>query len=241
MTFTRSHIYSRRAAFSLLEVLVAIAVLLVLSAAVYAFIFQLMSMREAIADRSERDAALTFAFDVVAASIMTCEVVGVEGEPGIVGTATSLELVCRTSSLASPIATSEPSGLMRRVEWNQRDQSVWIDDADQDPAITGIARLRFRYHDGRSWSSTYDSAALGRLPFMIEMAVWFAGRGEALEASSLRSSPLDAELRRESFDFPEGMDSENPLDDLEPLSPPDAVRIFVCPDAADQGWEAGDA
>ena len=36
-----------------------------------------------------------------------------------------------------------------------------------------MARVRFRYHDGTSWTASYDSLRTGRLPAAVEVAVWY--------------------------------------------------------------------
>lgn len=125
-------------------------------------------------------------------------------------------------------------------------------DTDLDELSGSIADIRFRYHDGRSWRSSFSSSA--GLPVAIELAVWFgpyAGSGTATNASvdpgaatddgsdpfsaspqhADSAVPFDPATDPDGFGslFPEGAESGQPS---VRSSVPDRIRIIAIPDAA---------
>lgn len=76
---------------------------------------------------------------------------------------------------------------------------------EMSPVVAGVTRVRFRYFDRGAWRDSFDSAALGRLPAALEVAVW------------LGAAPAEVE---------DGEPSEAAA-----LPAPDRVRVIVIPDA----------
>ncbi len=125
-------------------------------------------------------------------------------------------------------------------------------DTDLDELSGSIADIRFRYHDGRSWRSSFSSSA--GLPVAVELAIWFgpyAGDGTSTDASvdpgaatdagsdPFAASPQDtgSVLPFYPATDPDGFGSlfpesaENGQPSLR-SSTPDRVRIIAIPDAA---------
>ena len=74
-----------------------------------------------------------------------------------------------------------------------------------------VSRVRFRYYDGSSWSSSFSSDQRG-LPVAVEVAIWTTGRG--------------------------WRDVEGTTQDAE-IDPPDRRRVICIPDGPSAGWKEG--
>lgn len=236
---------SSRRAFSLIEVLVALVILATLSVAVYGFLFELISTRAAIRDRVDRDTTTTALVSRVEQALMTCEVSGPDGAAGVSGSATNLTVASRgvhldtdaTHAAARPFAISFDEG--RRVI------NATIGASEPTPAMNAVERLRIRYHDGRSWRSSFDAASAGRLPAAIELAIWY-GDPPAETADETAADPNDLNATTSDPELADNPAFLTPLEDLteletdQPERLPDFVRVIATPDGADAGWEVAD-
>jgi hypothetical protein len=107
--------------------------------------------------------------------------------------------------------------------------------ASPETISTGFGLVRFRYHNGSTWSESFDSQSANRLPSAIEVAVWFESP-KSIDPAELMSS-LDAmdEPNAENADAPFMFDEDAALmsdeaedESLWPL--PDRLRVIVIPD-----------
>ena len=94
--------------------------------------------------------------------------------------------------------------------------------------------MRLRYLDERTWKSSFDSSAMGRLPAAIEVSIWFADGAEeepapggAIADEAEVSSDVAIELAGESA----GADG----DDEDAGPPPSRRRVMVVPDGPSIG------
>lgn len=185
-----------RRGFTLIEVLAAIALLLVLSGS-------LVSFGAALADRSawtQRTAedvrACTVMFDQIASALRTCEVGGGSAGPGVQGDAASLTVLCRTE----PGEGADLARLRLRYE----DGSVLFafgpagGEATEEVLTERVEAVRVRYHDGRGWQESFDSGEDDRLPLAVEVSIWL-GRPAADDAET----PTRAPDRRRVFAVPD--------------------------------------
>ncbi len=237
-----------RRAFSLLELIVAIALLGVLSASVYAFMWNLFAGETRALAMADRTQVASILFDRLERDLATAVAAGRSG-PGLVGEARGLAVVHR----GVPAAGSAPHGgdLQRtEIRFDPADGVLTIRRApasgpeereagaenESPPALGAITGLRFRYHDGRSWRDSFESDA--GLPAAVEVSVWFGAIGEAPTPGS---PPPSAEFNPGAsrldggFDEPAGLGLELEPAPAGPVSPPDRVRVIAIPDAAIAG------
>lgn len=265
----------------MLELLVAIGLLSLLSAAVGSFTFVLFDREDRSLALAERTHAAGLLFDRLERDLLTAVAETPDG-PGLVGDERSLTISCRAvlAESADPLADDLQTTAIRfdpltrtltldRTGQPRTDSAApagstpddfSLDDPygidEQAPKLGelsgSIADIRFRYHDGRSWRSSFSSSA--GLPVAVELAIWFgsysgnetiagadADPNSAADAGqdpfaaspqdSLSTRPFDPATDPDGFGslFPEGAESGQPS---VRSSAPDRVRIIAIPDAA---------
>ncbi len=248
---TRRSRCRRRAApggFTLLEVLIGIALLTALLGAMFAFLFHLLSARRRALDHVATQLAATTLIDRAEQDLMS----SVVGDPfhgaGVEGDNSSLRVLTRgVAAYLASRGAGDPAALgdLQIAEY-RFDEGARQIEARRTPAgdrrgepeayapLGGaVYKVRFRYHDTTAWRDTYDSLAEDRLPLAVEIAVWFypwPGAGETVD-----DDPPDRPQRL-TFDASGAFDeveyarrSEAELFD-EPL--PDRIRVILVPDAA---------
>lgn len=246
-----------RRAFTMLELLVAIGLLAVLSAAVAGFTFMLFDREERTLALAERTHASGLLFDRLERDLLAAVAATPDG-PGLVGDDRSLTVSSRAALAGSvdPLADDLQTTTIRfdrhtRVLTLERTSRA---DAPREPdpatpfgieerfadqpaglpgALTGtIADIRFRYHNGRSWASSFSSTA--GLPVAVELSVWFEpyadDRDDRPDTDQPDGIPFQDETPRR-FDPVAGLDGE-PDQQAVRSSAPDRVRIIAIPDAA---------
>lgn len=237
----------RRKAFTLIETIIAVALLMLLSAGVLAFVNDLRSQRELLADlgadleagsvlleRIDRDLTLSIAYDA-------------EREAsGIVGDARSLTIVARRIWPDPSNPTRGLRGTARSTyRFDPETNQLTVDiDGNESVLSDRVEVIRFRYNDSGDpgvWRDAFDAAADGGLPVAIEVAVWFLPPGQGEAGSDAQSddqpmSQLDAMLAEqraaaEAEAFADGAGEW-------PERQPDRWRIFAIPDAEPTGGRA---
>lgn len=210
---------SRRSrAFTIMEVLVALALTALLLGAVVSLVGELGRQRtlisanwrasrgtDAVIDRLERDIAFAIVGDAQRGS-------------GIRGSSDSLAVLSRGVWVdASSGDASSPGPAcsdLTRVEYHAASGQGGIAVLEAPAAATSArsgsmtdssVSFRFRYFDGRTWLTEFDSLRRGRLPLAIEVTVW----SEPSQASDMRATA--------------------------PHQVPDRVRIISIPDAKGDG------
>ncbi len=213
--------------FTLVEVLAAIALLVLLAAAVMSFLGVLRDRQRTVGDAYERQRSLSLLMERLDAEVMTCFADSGEGESGIAGSDAKLTLGSRGVGLSgnraetlglssTQFSTYELSGSELKVSR--------LEQAGAQPmvlVVRGVGKVRFRYHDGKEWKTSFDSMNAKVLPLAIEVSVWFAST-----LSQAQQEPISAT----DSEFVEGTDAAEAGATVE--IPPDRVRVFVIPDGA---------
>ena len=187
---------SARAGFTLLEVVLAIAIGALLLLAVHAVLVSADASRRAIERRTHasRSAAAVFSLmarDLAAATVYRDVEVGFAGtrEPGgnhridFLALVRSEREVAGRSSLPTEVgyvALRDPAGgpryrLYRREQF-YRDGTP-TRGGTLEPVCDDIVRFRARYHDGTSWRDTWTESR--RLPRAVEVELVLAVDGES--------------------------------------------------------------
>ena len=237
-----------RRAFTLMEVLLAVALVAALVSSMLAFLVDVSASRTRAQAAAASRRAADILMDRVESDLMTC-IVGNADVAGIDGSSTSLQILSR--GVAAPLALRDSPGrtlgdLQRAIcsfDPDEHSLSAWRGpiDAHSAPVLMGatLAQVRFRYHDGVRWMDSFNSAIERRLPVAVEVAVWVhdpesqreveqasAGSGDArvpLDDDVPASDPFDSMLEG-------GEDDDEPSSMLD-RTLPDRLRVITIPDA----------
>ncbi len=233
-------------AFTLLEVLLAISLALVLSGGVFAFMDNLMLRRDQATEHVSQAQASGAIIERLETDLFASMVAG-GGAAGIDGSATRIRVLTRgvTPPMLGDLA-SVPLGDLQGSEFvydrGTRELRAGRFEGGSSPALEAIAKLdrvRFRYHNGHSWSSSFNSQSAGSLPAAIEIAIWFhTGEGDdppsELEASLPDEALEDQVLEELMAEEAERLAMIEEMEALEeqdkPIPPPDRLRVIVVPD-----------
>lgn len=249
-----------RRAFTLIEVLIAIALALILGATMFAFLHDMLATRARTLEHAARQRAAATLIERLEGDLATCVVGDSRDGAGVRGDALSLSLLTRgvMPQLASR-GIEDPASIsdLHAVEYRFNEGARAIEARKRRAGASsefvalgnGVAHLRFRYLDGRQWRSDFDSIALNRLPNAVEVCVWFnpwPSDAAASQTPSTRNdardeAAQDAGGRTPSFEEDAVAAMSEMSDDRPP--PPDRRRVIVIPDGGrDQEAEAaGDA
>jgi prepilin-type N-terminal cleavage/methylation domain-containing protein len=265
-----------RRGFTLMEVLVAIALLLVLSGVIFAFLRDVLASRERVTEVTARQRLASTIIDRIEHQAIFSLVGDSQFGSGLRGDETSLTILSRgvavretahadswRMAFADIIRTEyrfdEDS---HRVRVRQEVPRITSGDDGNDRMITlssiragsndqadetfetRLYMLRFRYHDGVDWRSSYDSLRSGRLPTAIEVAIWF----EPWSGSDWNEADPDPFTGHED-DAPQRLtfDMDGVFDEFEfatradrdfrPEPPPDRIRVIAIPDADEDSFD----
>lgn len=219
-----------RRGFSLVEALLALALMVMLTVLASSFLWALTkSKRAAQSTAVELRSIGTFLDrleDDLAASIAGGEGLGA----GIVGGRDRLLVLSRgvgipTDPEQGEKASREQLSDLRGTEFAFDGAGNilgrrWIGaggGGEAQPVAEGVGSLRFRYFDGTQWTSDFDSSKTGGLPVAIEVAVWSAGSGLAARAAGeVEAGEIGATMPA-----------------------PDRWRLITVPDGPVAGWKEG--
>jgi prepilin-type N-terminal cleavage/methylation domain-containing protein len=217
-----------RRGFTLLEMIVAAALILALVVAMGVFLTDALRIRSRVSEEMERSRTAAAVVSAIERAIETTLVDDPTHGPGVVGDATSISVLSaglstwRLGTTDRALALEEVDRLTVEFDESGRRLMVGRGGEPLTPLPGRIERVRFRYYDGSRWRQTFDSVALGQLPSAVEIALWLRPR-------MLAEQPVE----RPEFDVPESADAE----DAGP--PPDRLRVVSIPDAAPEAGVHG--
>lgn len=207
----------------LVEVLLGLALMLVLSAGLFGYVWGLLDKRDRLVEVAARQAAAAVIFEELENSLTATFAADASGRPGVKGGGTSVAVRCRgvmtrnapggEGDLGDLVGTEVrfESGTLSARRFGRREGEFEVISA-------GVERLRLRYYNGSEWLEEFDSAAAGDLPVALEAAVWF---GDAPAAGGGPGEELDEELAAGEL-----------------LRAPDRVRVMIVPDGP-TSWKGG--
>ena len=242
--------WERVRAFTILEVMLAVGLLVLLTGGMYAFLWDLLSRREAVATEAARDQAAATLFERLETDL-TGAVAGDEKQPGVVGTQSGITI--RGRGVAMPLRAGERDSAMSDVQGTQVSFEGgvlrgrrWVGGGEPsgefDEISADVQRVRFRYSDGREWRSSFSSATAGTLPVAVEVAVWFGGRDRGTEGQRDKveeeaSGQGGSEKAMQGEEVP--AEAESSAVQAVPTREPDRRRLIVVPDGPAAAWKEG--
>lgn len=202
---------TRRSAFTVMEVMLALALGAMLAGAVMGFVWRMSSQQRAIALAASDSQGADALLDRLEADLLGAIAGDARRGAGVQGSATRLQVLTRGVDLGDGGASD-----LQRAVYEFIGPMMWLSrgpaeaGAGERHALSARAlRARFRYFDGRAWVLSFDSKSAGRLPAAIEVALWFEPIGDP----DAPAAPLPER-------WPE----------------PDRVRVMVIPDAPEAAW-----
>ena len=229
---------------SLIEVMLALAILAVLAVGVTAFFFQVSSRQGRLLDIASRQRDASVVLGRLESAIMHAVAVGPDGAAGIQGDETSLTVITRGvwPMLAGDAAVGDACALSFMFDEPGRACTLVAQSVGRmsgaspqpEPVLGRVERVRLRYSDGRRWTGSYDSVSAGGLPVAVEVSIWFAAAGR--RGAEERPPEMLAPGSEEFGPFgPEGLlEPEFAIEQEESgwvPREPDHVRIIGVPDA----------
>ena len=237
---------NRKRAFTLLEVLVSIALMMALVGSMMAFFWDMLSTRRRALEHTAMHLAAATLVERVESDLMSCLVGDNVSGAGIEGDGESLRILSRTvaAHLAQRGPVPEVLGDLQRTEYRFDAGDGLIEarrlsigesstaEASFVPLGGGVHKVRFRYHDSRMWRDTFNSLSANRLPLAVEVAVWFdpwPGEAALEDASGAPEARLtyDADGGFDEAEYARLSDS-----DFFEEPRPDRIRVILIPDAA---------
>jgi len=156
-----------RRAFSLLEVLLALAILVALLSTLGQFTWTVGTAQQRLNSRAARQAGVDAVIDRLASSLDSAAVT-VRGNAGFRGDETSVQTSVAEDrpggSMSKALAAMRPVG----VVFNEEERAVRLDGGTSIP----LGDLRFRYFDGTAWLDAFDSSEAGALPRAVLVEAW---------------------------------------------------------------------
>ena len=238
-----------RRAFTLLEVLVSIALVAVLLGSLFTFLHELLQSRSRALDYTGKQLAAATLIERVENDLAACLVGDIANGAGVAGDASTLSILSRgvATHLAERGIDSGVLGDLQQTEYRFDDRSGVIEIRRMSPgspaatpaaqfvSVGSVFRLRFRYHDGAGWSDSFDSLESDALPAAVEVAVWYRPWPGAEEPSQSAAEP-EADSGRLTFDTTGGFDDAAYArqSDMEQFREPrpDRFRVIVISDAS---------
>ena len=165
-----------RRAFTLVEVLVATALMLALVGAMYGFLHDLVSVRARALDLTARHRAADAALETLETHLACAIVADARAGAGVVGDDRGITVRSRgVTARLTPPAGESPPPLADRQDFELRFETdrltATLDGAVHD--LGPVAGFRLRYFDGEAWADEYDSRRLDALPVAVEVRVWY--------------------------------------------------------------------
>ncbi|MCC6676593.1 MAG: prepilin-type N-terminal cleavage/methylation domain-containing protein [Phycisphaerales bacterium] len=175
-----------RRGFTLLEVLVAIALVLLLSWAMFSVVTDLGGRRDRLVELSARQSQTGTLFELLEADLICSVASDREGGGGVVGTSTGLRIASRGVVLEHD-GTAARGDLVRsdyRFDAGEGVITLSRDGAAAEVVAEGIRRMELRYFDGNGWRQEFDSSERDGLPVAVEVLLWYANPGAGVATGS---------------------------------------------------------
>jgi len=167
---------------TLIEMLIAIALLSILLGGVFAFWRNLTSGRDRVTEYVAREQAARVFLDRLESQLACTLVSDPQHGSGVVGSPFAVRLLTRSVAVdRSPSGENTALGDLQMVEYRfdrvgnrltarsgpAGSPGDWVTVAED------FGLVRFRYLDGNQWSGSCNARSSNRLPVAIEVAIWF--------------------------------------------------------------------
>ena len=194
---------SLRRAFTLLEALIAVGMMVLLLGALAMFVEDLSRTRQFVARTAAETRSADALFGALEAALQTAVVDGGNRGAGVTGTDRSIRVLSSRTDAGSGSVAELARAAFSPLSATQIDQvgaNITIGRSGVSSTLPATVRaMRVRYWYDGGWGDSFDSLNAGTLPAVVEVGLWFGATQAA---------------------------------DEEELGAPDRVRAIAVPDAA---------
>lgn len=184
----RSRAGLRGRGFTLIEMLIAVALVAALVMILLPIAGRIMSGTASSADRGHRLAQVAILTDMLDRMALTAIATDAVGAPGLVGERDSLRVASCGVSL-SPRDPGQPDDVQSlHVRLSSGAVVVSESGGAAEIVVPGVRRIEFAYAQGEEWTESHDGAT--GLPRAIAVSIWF---GEPDANSDEAESPVTEE------------------------------------------------
>jgi type II secretory pathway component PulJ len=249
---------ARSRGFTLLEALIAIALIMALVGAMFGFLFDMFAVRASVLAHFQQQQAAAVLIRQLDADLTTSLVGDTHNGPGLVGDSVHLRILTRgvmTKFAERGVDNPDAFGDLQVAEYRFDPATNRLEGRRYsamrggrssnspppepfEPAGGIVHKLRFRYHDGATWRPSFNTLDQGRLPAAVELAIWTSPLPRSSASLDFGGAPLPAAGGEDqalsqrpgalAVESAAGMDQSS---DNTNLPPPDRIRIFTIPDA----------
>lgn len=158
----------RRRAFTLIEVVVALGMMLVLVTTLSSIVSSVVRARATVHERLRESTGVGALFELLGASADTCTARGRNGAAGITGTKTTLAI-----TRAAHNAREEGLDPLEELSFSFEQGNVIVTSSTgvEGAILRNVGAIEFRFFDGNEFHPTWESAQDG-LPRAIELSIW---------------------------------------------------------------------
>ena len=234
-----------RRSFTLIEVLIAIALALVLGGTMFVFLQDVLATRGRTLEHAARQRAAATLIERIEGDLSACLVGDVRHGAGIAGDAVHLRILTRgvLTQLASR-GVDDPAALgdLHSVEYQfnagnhslEARKHLASESSDFAPLGGSIAHMRFRYLVGRQWQESFDSLAANQLPRAVEVCVWFnPWPGDDADSSTAEDEPATQPGDGSGNFNDDAFAAKSESESFRP-PPPDRRRVIVIADGGEE-------
>jgi len=152
---------------TLIEVLLALAVLIAALSLMAGFSARLANSRQRLLEHGDRQACIDAIIDRAALAMDTTAVTA-GGQPGLIGSAHMVTMMVAQDRPDASIGKALAAWRPVTIEHDQIERTVKIGGGLSVP----LGDLRFRYFDGSTWQDEWNSSERGALPVAMMVEAW---------------------------------------------------------------------
>lgn len=158
----------KRRAFTLIEVLVALGLILVLVTTMSSIIRSALRAREAVHERIDQSIGVVALYELLVASADTCTARGRDGAAGITGDSTTLAI-----TRVAQHARNEGLDPIEELTFSFDNGNVVVTSSagPRGTLLNDVGAIEFQYFDGSEFRTSWASAENG-LPVAIQLSIW---------------------------------------------------------------------
>lgn len=218
--------------------------MLALMGAMFGFLFDMMHSRSQALEQVRQHQAAAALVKHLEDELLTCVAWNGAAGAGVKGDGTNICILSRGVTAGLAAQGLEAPGVLGDLQQSEyrfdaermhiEGRRVAVTREAAAPAFSPIQgvvyKLRFRYHDGKAWQDSFDSAESGRLPRAVEVALWLRPLPEqaAMEELNAQFTPAHSE---EAVNFDDETFARLSDLDLDEPPLPDRLRVIVITDA----------
>jgi type II secretory pathway pseudopilin PulG len=190
-----------RRAFTLVETLLALALVALLSGSIFGFLAALSERRRDQDKVVHREEGASVLCEQLEAGLL-CAICGdAKIGPGVKGDESSIRLISRGVRLPAGKDAAKPASDLVVTEFafdagaaivRARRWEVGTGETSRDVLIEQVKSLKIRYRDRGEWVDSYDSTACDGLPQAVEISLWFGEPAHPEAGSEKPVSPSDS-------------------------------------------------